>query len=69
MLQVMFVDICRRKQRENLEIEGEFILCLMKLNKERSSEDCGTDEDWIKMIDRGGLWHVKETTYKLLCAI
>ena len=65
--------VCRhlRKkiERENSEIKEELILCLMKLTKERSSEDCGTDEDWIKMIDRGGLWHVKETTYQLFCAI
>ena len=41
----------------------------MKLTKERNSEECGTDEEWTKMIDWGGLWHVKETTYQLFCAI
>ena len=65
--------ICRhlRKkiERENTEIKEELVLCLMKLTKERNSEECGTDEEWTKMIDRGGLWHVKETTYQQFCAI
>lgn len=66
--------VCRhlRKkiERENSEIKEELVLCLMELTKNRNSEEgCGTDEEWTNMIDRGGLWHVKETTFKLFCAI
>ena len=25
--------------------------------------ECGNDEQWTMMMDRGRLWHVKETTY------
>ena len=37
----------------------------MALVKDRNSEECGTDEELTKMKDRGGLWHVMETTYAL----
>ena len=41
----------------------------MSLLKESDSEDCGTDEDWIKAQDKGGLTYVKETTYSLFLSI
>ena len=41
----------------------------MVLVKDRSSKECGNDEQWSMMMDRGGLWHVKETTYALLLSI
>ena len=31
----------------------------MALVKDRDSEECGTDEEWTKMMDREGLWHVE----------
>ena len=31
--------------------------------------ECGNDEQWTMMMDRGRLWHVKETTYALLLSI
>ena len=65
--------VCRhlRKkiERESHELKEELILCLMALVKDRSSEECGNDEQWSMMMDRGGLWHVKETTYALLLSI
>ena len=45
------------------------ILYLMQLVKDKSRLECETDEEWTKMIDRDGLWHVKETTFQLFCAI
>lgn len=65
--------ICRhlRKkiERGSYELKDELVLCLMALVKDRSSEECGDDEEWTKMMDRGGLWHIKETTYALFLAI
>ena len=65
--------VCRhlRKKIEHgsHELKEELILCLMALVKDRNSEECGTDEEWTKMMDRGGLWHVKETTYALFLSI
>ena len=26
-------------------------------------------EEWTDLVDRGGLWHVHETTFQLLCAL
>ena len=31
-----------------------------------ADEDVGTAEEWTNIIDRGGPWHVKSTTYSLL---
>ena len=45
------------------------ILCLMELIKGQDREEHGIDEDWIDLIDRGGLWHVKETTYQFFHAV
>ena len=65
--------VCRhlrkKLERESHELKEELILCLMALVKDRNSEECGTDEEWTKMMDRGGLWHVKETTYAVFLSI
>ena len=45
------------------------ILCLMELVKDCSDETVGTSEDWTMLVDRGGLWHVKETTYALFLSL
>jgi len=39
------------------------ILCLASLVKDGNSEEYGTDEEWLELMDRGGLYHVKETTF------
>ena len=28
-----------------------------------------TAEDWTNLVDWGGLWHVKETTFQLICSL
>ena len=65
--------VCRhlRKKIEenNHELKEELILCLVSLLKGSDIEDCGTDEDWIRAQDRGGLLYVKETTYSLFISI
>ena len=40
------------------------VLCLMELVKSQDTVQGGTDEEWTNMIDRGGLWHIKECTYQ-----
>ena len=47
----------------------ELVLCLMALVRSGSHEECGNDEEWMRMIDRGGLWYIKESTYSLFLAI
>lgn len=65
--------ICRHLQkkleRESHEFKEEMILCLMELTKDDDTgEEHGTDEHWTDLIDRGGLWHIKETTHQFFCA-
>ena len=42
---------------------------LMALVKSRNDEEVASDEEWTRMLDRGGLWYIKETSYSLFCAI
>ena len=69
MLLGMFVDTYVKNRTLSHELKEELLLCLMALVKDRSSEECSNDEQWTMMMDRGGLWHVKETTYALLLSI
>ena len=61
--------VCRhlRKkiERSKHPLKEELVLCLMSLVKDDSGEvdDVGTAEEWTNIINRGGLWHVKSTTY------
>jgi len=67
--------VCRKLrtklERENHELKEEMVLCLVELIKDSDmlGADEGTDEDWTNLVDRGGLCHVKTTTYKLFCAM
>ena len=48
----------------------EMILCLMALTKGGEFEEgLGTAEDWTELVDRGGLWRVRENMFHLFCAI
>ena len=65
--------ICRhlrqKLEREGHEFKEEMVLCLLDLVKGNDTEQPGTDEEWIDLLDRGGLWHVKENTYQFFRAI
>ena len=66
--------VCRhlrkKKEEQNHELKEELIPCLVSLLKASDNEEeCGTDEDWVKAQDRGGLLYVKETTYSLFFSI
>ena len=55
----------QKLEHGNDPLKEEMILCLMELVKDYSDETIGTSEEWTMLVDRGGLWHVKETTYAL----
>ena len=65
--------VCRhlRKkiERGNHKFKEELVLCLMALVKSGDHEECESEEEWTRMLDRGGLWYVKDTTYSLFFAI
>ena len=60
--------VCRhlRKKIEHgdHELKEELILSLMALVRSGNHEECEHDEEWMRMIDKGGLWYVKESTYR-----
>ena len=66
--------ICQ-KIRNNLESSLEsfkddniMIDCIMHLAGDEADEDAET-ELWVNAIDRGGLWHINDTTYSLFVII
>ena len=66
--------VCRqfkkKIERGRHPLKEELILCLMSLTKGgQFTEANGTDEEWLNAIDRGGLWHIRENTYSLFCAL
>ena len=41
----------------------------MELVKDKTTEDQKTSKEWIDLVDRGGLCHVKEATLQLFHAL
>jgi len=67
MLPVTYAaDVCKKIERESHEFKEEMVLCTMELVKDPQDTETKiqTDEQWTDLIDRGGLWHVKEMTYQ-----
>ena len=42
--------------------------CQTLVKQSHNYDEPGTAEDWTDLVDRGGLWHIKETTFQLICA-
>ena len=60
--------VCRhlrnKIERSSHHFKEELVLCLMTLVKGvQYQENSGTNEEWIDLVDRGGLWHVRENTF------
>ena len=64
--------ISKKIKKKNHPLEKELLCCANKLFKEGQqtidSHDPGTAEEWTDLVDRGGLWHVRETTFHLFRA-
>ena len=54
----------KKLERESHGFKEEKVLCLMELVGKIE-----IDEQWTNLIDGGGLWHVKETTYQFFHAV
>ena len=66
--------VCRhlrnKIERSSHHFKEELVLCLMTLVKGvQYQENSGTNEEWIDLVDRGGLWHVRENTFHFFCAL
>ena len=47
----------------------DLLSCITELLEDEGDIDSTPSTDWIRAIDRGGLWHVKEGTYMLFYAM
>ena len=43
--------------------------CIKKLVLCDKEYEEDTADDWIKLVDRGGLWHARETTFQVFFAL
>jgi len=49
-------------------LKEEMVLCLMTMVKDKDDTSSGPCEEWTDLVDRGGLWHVRENTHSFfLC--
>ena len=62
-------DLRKKLERNGHEFMEEMILCLSDLVKGDDNNQLGTDEEWTYLLDRGGLWPIKENTYQFFCAV
>ena len=65
--------ICRHLQRkfehENHPLKKDLILNLTSMVKFNSDDASGPCEDWLDLMDRGGLWHVRETVHSFFVSL
>ena len=50
-------------------LEGEIIACIMDLLAYLEGTEEEVAAEWVRAINRGGLWHIKSCTFFLFCAI
>ena len=57
-------------KKSSHELKGDITDCLVQLvlGKQKDCEQ-GTAEEWTNLLDRGGLWHVRETTFQVFYAL
>lgn len=59
--------VLKKIRTSNQPRKDDLIKCCQRLVKTQSSDDAeNTAEEWTDLVDRGGLYHVKETTFQLL---
>ena len=62
--------VLKKIRASNLPHKDDLIKCCQRLVKTHSSDDTeNTAEEWTDLVDRGGLYHVKETTFQLFVAL
>jgi len=58
----------RKLERSSHPLKEELILCLLDLTEDQVDE-LDPSEDWTNLIDRGGLMHINNGTYRVILAI
>ena len=50
-------------------LKEEMVLYLMSMVKDKSDTSRGVCEEWTDLVDRGGLWHVRENTHSFFLSL
>ena len=62
--------VCKKVKKNSHELKEDITDCLMQLVLSGQDDgDQGTAEEWTNLVDRGGLWHVRETTFQVFYAL
>ena len=62
--------VSKKIKKSSVNFKDDLTSCCLKLIRESHNhhEQC-VAEEWTDLVNRGGLWHVRETTFQLLCAL
>ncbi len=52
-----------KRQRRSYPLMEELVLCLYEMTEDDGHEEKSESEDWVNLVDRGGLKHVNNATY------
>ena len=65
--------VCRQVRKKlaagSHPLKEDLIQCLGYLVREGDDKESELAEEWTDMVDRGGLWRVRNTTFKVFCAL
>lgn len=62
--------VLKKIRAKNIPHKEDLIKCCQRLVKTHCSDDTeNTAEEWTDLVDRGGLYHIKETTFQLFVAL
>lgn len=65
--------IRKRLGRSTNSQKAELILCVMELLEDENDDDEDhsptQDQEWVNLVDRGGLWHISESTFIVFRAL
>ena len=62
--------IRKRLERSSDSEKAELILCVMELLQDDDEDNSTTDDqEWVNLVDRGGLWHISENTFMVFRAL
>ena len=61
--------VSKKIKESSHELKEDMNDCLMKMVLCEGESEGKKDEEWIDLIDRGGLWHVRESTFRVFFAL
>ena len=65
----MLCTIYWKRKKKRSEKNSSVVPKQLLKERQQYNEDPGTAEEWTDLVDRGRLWHVRETTFQVFCAL